>query len=510
MPYCPPFTISSKAVNLVSEIIIKLTSIQMEGRTPSPKLRRVCRMKSINSSLAIENNTLSMEQVTDVIDGKRVLGNPREIQEVRNAFECYDLIPSTDPYSIDDLLKIHGIMMRYLVDDAGKFRSSGVGIFSEEWLVHMAPPANLVPELIGDLFRWLAESDDHPLIKGCVFHYEFEFIHPFSDGNGRTGRLWHTLILSKWADALAWVPVESVIKERQNEYYEAIGRSTSLGDSGPFIDFMLEALRDAMDNMPHTIEHMDGLTRTEVAVFNMIRDGMFVTIDAAAEDLDVSARTVSRALASLKEKGLIVRTGSDRKGSWKVARGRLPHDGRRHHPPRLIHTVSEVHGGQQSLEGVGTHVLLDHVPARPPMTPADPHDPVYVRAVGQHPLGDHVIGDLVLLEVRHGTLSEGGVPVDLLAHDELQHRVPQELQPLVAVPAALVGIAVVRQGRAEQCQTIRGDVPVAERRTCQELADLHLETRLHCTDPLRRDDARPCSSTCARDARRGSFITGKG
>lgn len=318
MPYSPPFTISSKAVNLISDISIRLTCIQMEGGAPSPSLRRVCRLRSINSSLAIESNTLSLEQVTDVIDGKRVLGNPREIQEVRNAFECYDLIPSTDPCSIDDLLMTHGIMMKYLLDDAGRFRSSGVGVFSEEGLVHMAPPADLVPKLMSDLLGWLMESDDHPLIKGCVFHYEFEFIHPFSDGNGRMGRLWHTLILSKWMEALIWVPVESVIRERQSEYYDAISRSTSIGNSGPFIDFMLEALRDALDDLPHSPDPTEGLSKTEMTVLGMIRDGRFMTVDAAADQLGLSARTVSRILATLKERGLIVRTGSDKKGSWKA------------------------------------------------------------------------------------------------------------------------------------------------------------------------------------------------
>ncbi len=290
----------------------------------------MCRLRSIHSSLAIENNTLSLEQITDIIDGKGVLGNPREIQEVRNAFECYDFMPSADPNSIDDLLRIHGIMMRYLADDAGRFRHSGVGVFSDKGLVHMAPPADLVPGLMGDLFGWLRESDDHPLIKGCVFHYELEFIHPFSDGNGRMGRFWYTLILSEWMESLAWVPVESVIWGRRSEYYDAIGRSTSLGDSGPFIDFMLEALRDALEGLPRPPVSAYGLSRTESAVFDMIRDGMFLNIDAAAEDLNVSARTVSRALAVLKGRGLVERVGSDRKGSWRAVRWlirQVPHDG---------------------------------------------------------------------------------------------------------------------------------------------------------------------------------------
>lgn len=315
----PPFTVSAKAIGLVSDISIRLTKLTIGGSPPSPMLRRANMIKSIQSSLAIENNSLTVSQVTDVIDGKKVLGNPREIQEVKNAFDCYDRLLEIDPYSIDDLLSIHGTMMRYLLDDAGRFRSGGVGIYAGEELIHMAPPADLVPSLMADLFDWLRNSEDHPLIKGCVFHYEFEFIHPFSDGNGRTGRLWHTAIMASWIPEMAWVPVESVVRERQSGYYDAIAASTSAADSGPFIDFMLEAIRDALDDVAKASgTYGVELNPTENHLLGMIRTGTYTNASEAARVLSVSERTISRALKSLKDKGLIEREGPRKNGRWRA------------------------------------------------------------------------------------------------------------------------------------------------------------------------------------------------
>lgn len=315
----PPFTVSARAISLVSDISIKLTRLTFGGSSSSPTFRRANMIKSIQSSLAIENNSLTVSQVADVIDGKRVLGNAREIQEVKNAFDCYDRLSDIDPYDMDDLLSVHGTMMRYLLDDAGRFRTTGVGIFAGKELVHMAPPPDLVPSLMADLFDWLRKSEDHPLIKGCVFHYEFEFIHPFSDGNGRTGRLWHTAIMASWIPEMAWVPVESVVCERQSAYYDAIAASTAAADSGPFIDFMLEAIRDALDDVAKTSgTYGIELNPTENHLLGMIRSGTYVNTTMAAEALSVSERTISRALKSLKEKGLIVREGSDKTDVWRA------------------------------------------------------------------------------------------------------------------------------------------------------------------------------------------------
>ena len=215
--------------------------------TNSPQLRRTNRIKTIYSSLAIEQNTLSIEQVTSVINGKRVLAPPKDITEVKNAYEIYDIMDRLNPYSVENLLYAHGIMVRDLVEEAGQFRTKPVGVVDSQGnILHFGTLPRYVPQLIEELLDWTENNELHILIKSCVFHYEFELIHPFSDGNGRIGRLWHTLLLSKWNPFFAWLPVESIIHDRQNEYYSAINRSNDAADSTEFIEFMLSAIKDAL------------------------------------------------------------------------------------------------------------------------------------------------------------------------------------------------------------------------------------------------------------------------
>jgi Fic family protein len=246
----PPYTITPLVVRLISEIseAVGRHSVLAEERL-APFLRRENRIRSIHASLAIENNTLSLEQVTAVIAGKRVLGDPREIQEVRNAFAAYEALDSLNPTTEPDLLSAHNILMQGLVDRAGMYRSGGVGVFRGARLVHMAPPAKMVPELMGNLLGWLATTDEHPLVASSVFHYEFEFIHPFDDGNGRMGRLWQTLILRRWKPMLAFLPVETVIRARQEAYYQVLATADDQADATPFIEFMLQALSDAIEEV---------------------------------------------------------------------------------------------------------------------------------------------------------------------------------------------------------------------------------------------------------------------
>jgi len=217
--YYPPYTITPAILNLVaeiSEIIGRYTVLAEQNLTP--RLRRENRIRTIQASLAIENNSLTLEQVSAVIEGKRVMGHPREIQEVRNAFAAYEAMEGWDARSKKDLLTAHDLLMRALVEETGRYRSGGVGIFRGEQLVHMAPPADRVPKLMADLLDWLKKTKEHPLVASCIFHYEFEFIHPFADGNGRMGRLWQTLILRNWKPLFAYLPVETVIRERQGAY----------------------------------------------------------------------------------------------------------------------------------------------------------------------------------------------------------------------------------------------------------------------------------------------------
>lgn len=245
--YQPPFSINSKIVTLVADISERLGAITNANKLSNNLiLRRANRIKTIQASLAIENNTLSLEQVTALLNGKRVLGAPVEIREVKNAYEVYEQLMQYDPYKIADLLDAHGILMSDLINHAGCFRSSGVGVFKNNKVIHMAPPANIVPELIRNLLHWYQHSETHPLIKSAVFHYEFEFIHPFADGNGRMGRLWHTLLLSNWKELMAWIPVETIVKERQIEYYNMLEQADKNSDCTCFIEFMLLALYDTL------------------------------------------------------------------------------------------------------------------------------------------------------------------------------------------------------------------------------------------------------------------------
>ena len=245
--YKPPFHMTDKMTSLIAEIseqVGRITVLQ-EG-TISPHLRRENRIRTIHSSLAIEHNSLSLEQVTAILDGKRVLGNPNEIKEVQNAYEAYELMLRLNPASVDDLLKAHKLMMNGLVSENGRFRSGGVGVFDGEVLSHMAPPVEFVPEHIQNLFAWYQKSELHPLIKSAIFHYEFEFIHPFADGNGRMGRMWHSLLLGEWKEMFFWLPIEELIQSRQKEYYDALGAADKQADSAGFVELMLEIIRDSL------------------------------------------------------------------------------------------------------------------------------------------------------------------------------------------------------------------------------------------------------------------------
>ena len=245
--YEPPFRVTGKIISLVAEISEIIGRIHViEKMDASPHLRKQNRIKTIHSSLAIENNTLSLEQVTAIINGKRVLGMPNEIQEVKNAFDAYEQILALNPFNIEDLLKAHGIMMQGLVNEFGRFRSGGVGVFNGDVLIHMAPPAQLVRTHIENLLEWVEKSDLPMLIKSCVFHYEFEFIHPFQDGNGRMGRMWHTLLLSTYKSMFIYLPIETLIKERQQGYYEVLSMADKDCDCAVFVEFLLQVIRDAL------------------------------------------------------------------------------------------------------------------------------------------------------------------------------------------------------------------------------------------------------------------------
>lgn len=245
--YKPPFHMTDRITNLVAEISEQIGRIRVLSHgNLNPHLRKENRIRTIHSSLAIEHNSLSLEQVTAIVDGRHILGNPNEIREVKNAYDAYEMMLSLNPYSVKDLLKAHRMMMEGLIPENGKFRSGGVGVFDGNVVVHMAPPARLVPGEIDELFAWYRSSEIHPLIRSAIFHYEFEFIHPFADGNGRMGRMWHSLLLGKWNELFYWLPIEELIRSRQQEYYEALGKSDKEADSSAFVELMLEIILDTL------------------------------------------------------------------------------------------------------------------------------------------------------------------------------------------------------------------------------------------------------------------------
>ena len=250
--YKPPFTITNEILSYVSSISEKIGRITATGNLEAkPHLRKNNRIRSIHSSLKIEANSLSLGQVRDVINGKAVLGEQKEIQEVKNAYAAYERLSEINPYSVEDLKKFHGIMTKYLVDESGDFRHGEEGVFNGGRCIFMAPPPRLVPKLMDGLFCWMKEAQNHvhPLILSCVFHYEFVFIHPFADGNGRMARLWHTAILYRWKPVFEYIPIESQIEKFQDEYYDAISRCHAVGASTIFIEFMLSQIDNILDDI---------------------------------------------------------------------------------------------------------------------------------------------------------------------------------------------------------------------------------------------------------------------
>ena len=258
MHYAPPFTLNNQILSRVaniSEQLGRLTATQ--NRAQSLLLRKVNRVRTIQGSLAIEGNQLTEDQITAILEGKRVIAPAREVQEASNALTVYEQLDRFAYQKESSLLQAHKTLMLGLIDSAGQYRNTGVGVIKNQQVIHMAPSADRVPKLMGELFTWLANSDDHPLIKSCVFHYEFEFIHPFADGNGRMGRLWQTLILKQYHEVFTYLPVESLIAAHQTEYYQAIADSTKAADSAPFIAFMLSMIEQALQQLHHTSESVE-------------------------------------------------------------------------------------------------------------------------------------------------------------------------------------------------------------------------------------------------------------
>lgn len=316
--YKPPFTMTEEITNLVIEIAELTGRISVtDSLSKNPMLRRENRIRSIHSSLAIEQNSLTVNQVSDVIEGKRVLGPPQDIREVKNAYEAYELLTRLNPYSVKDLLKAHKVMMGDLVKESGVFRSKGVGVYAGADLIHAGTLPQYVPDLMRELFAWLKESKLHPLIKSCIFHYEFEFIHPFADGNGRTGRLWHTLILAKWKKFFLWTPIETIIHEKQDNYYQALNAANTAGESTVFVEFMLKIIYEMICELAKN-EAGQPSGKIEDRLLELLRQNERHSAKSLSLELGISERQVQRILKELKDLGVIEHKGANRNGKWIV------------------------------------------------------------------------------------------------------------------------------------------------------------------------------------------------
>jgi len=306
----PPYTITGKILKLVASISEKIGEVNSAHLSkPPPELRKKNRIKTIHSSLEIEGNTLTIEQITAIIENKRVIGPKKDILEVKNAIAVYDHLDKLNPYSFNSFCEAHGILMNGLIESAGRLRSKSVGIVKGSEVAPIAPQSEMLNPLMKDLFNYLKNDDDLILIKSCVFHYEMEFIHPFIDGNGRMGRLWQTLILKDSYPVFEFLPIETLIKERQEKYYEALGKSDNTGESTLFIEFMLEIILESLQELLN-IQNVSLLNIDRINLFkSIIKEDYFTRKDYLKSFREISSATASRDLKFAFEKGLIDKIG---------------------------------------------------------------------------------------------------------------------------------------------------------------------------------------------------------
>ena len=310
--YTPPYTITSKMLTLATSIGEKLTKIEFEAnKTITPMLRKKNRIKTLAGTLEIEGNFLGEEKITAIIEGKRVLATVPELAEVQGAINAYKKLEEYRFDNINDLLNAHKIMMGEILKSAGSFRTSNVRVGE-----HIAPQAYLVSELMEQLFAWLKDSDEHLLLKSCIFHYEFEFIHPFSDGNGRVGRLWQSVILSKYNPLFSLLPTESIVREHQETYYKALENSTALGESTPFIEFMLEMILKSINTTLKSNQQSN--LKSDQKILTLIKENSNITIKELCETISMSESGVKKVIKKLKSQDRLIRVGSLKSGHWEV------------------------------------------------------------------------------------------------------------------------------------------------------------------------------------------------
>ena len=330
----PPYTITEKAADYLAKIVETVTRLEFgTGFKRDIRLHRENRLQTIHSSLAIEGNSLSLGEVTAVIEGKMIAGKQTEIKEVKNAYEAYDKIMTFDPYSIGHFLTAHQLMMDRLVNESGSFRRGDVGVFDGDVAIHIGARPQFVPQLMEELFEWAKESGLHPVLKSAILHYEIETIHPFADGNGRMGRLWQTLLLAKWNEIFAWIPMESVLYRNRPEYYQAIENAHHANDSGVFIEFTLSALYEIIASQEkHQVRHEDKhqvqLNDTQIQVLKALEDKTLSRKEIfAAIGMNGDSRSFKRHIEPLLTDGFLKMTVPDKPNS-KLQKYRLTDSGK--------------------------------------------------------------------------------------------------------------------------------------------------------------------------------------
>lgn len=319
MNYKPPYTITSKIIDLISKISLnigKLEALNIDANLPM--LRKINQIKTITGTLQIEGNSLDEEKITAILEGKSVLSTVDELAEAQGAIALYKQMQSLDYKQETSLLESHKILMSELLKNAGKYRRKDVGVGGKSGVVHVAPPQAHVSKLMNDLFEWLNTTDEHPLIVSSVFHYEFEFIHPFIDGNGRMGRFWQSLILYEWNSYFSIIPVESIVREKQQKYYEVLEICGSEGESTVFVEFMLESIYEAIEEVGNKVGNKVGnLSENQRKILEEIKRDNKISAAKLSNIIGISKRKIEENLAKLKEKKLLLRIGSTR-GYWQV------------------------------------------------------------------------------------------------------------------------------------------------------------------------------------------------